>query len=205
MHVQCTIHFNVITTLLQAVPYSPPYTIRWGIDQSLVSHSLLSHGLCPLPPSSPLWATLRLPPPPSPPSPAPPSSCYQGDEETCDRGRLTVPLGCLWWHFHPDQDIFFVFLVRAACGVQKATNGFRAAEDERHIDYDTGESLFHNADRRELSVIQGSRPPIRYHSMRVEIAKPCQDDMVSARQFREFLFFKGSQVYPEYLIAYQRI
>jgi len=86
---------------------------KWGLDQVLVTRGLLATNLCLLPPNSPLWDQLDLSPPspynsssPLITSPSKSSSylgCYQGDERTCDRSTLRTKLGCLWWHFHPDQ------------------------------------------------------------------------------------------------------
>eukprot|EP00092_Neocalanus_flemingeri_P060747 GFUD01072885.1.p1 GENE.GFUD01072885.1~~GFUD01072885.1.p1 ORF type:complete len:327 (-),score=61.99 GFUD01072885.1:6-986(-) len=80
----------------------------WDIDQVMVSYSILSHGFCTLPDRSPLWTELRLTQPATSQAGeqdnlSPSSHCYKGDTQVCERGKESVPEGCLFWHFYPDQ------------------------------------------------------------------------------------------------------
>jgi hypothetical protein len=63
-------------------------------------------------------------------------------------------------------------------------------------------SVFHGRGYNLLETLPGygpgSRQPIRYHSLIGELGHCIE-------RFREFVVFESSLVYPEYLIAYQRV
>ena len=63
---------------------------------------------------------------------------------------------------------------------------------------DTGRPVFPQNIRRELAAIPRVSPPLHYHSLVVELGR-------SVTRYREFVLFHSERVYPEYLIAYQRV
>lgn len=73
-------------------------TSTWEVDQSVTTTALLKAGLCPPPPSSPVWGRLGLVPSPD----TTPSTCWRGQGWGECRARLLphapgMP-GCSWWH-----------------------------------------------------------------------------------------------------------
>ena len=66
----------------------------------MITHKYFT-GYCSIPSNNPLWKRLGLSPLPSDSVRA----CYKGEEETCHKDRRSVPKGCLWWHFHPNERV----------------------------------------------------------------------------------------------------
>ena len=98
-------------------------------------------------------------------------------------------------NFHPGEDIFYCFLVRVTCGACLQTKGL---DKERLRDVVTGQEVFLNNDRRELSRVPGATPTFSYHTLVVNLG-------AAVLRFREFISFSGIRIYPEYLIAYRRV
>ena len=61
---------------------------------------------------------------------------------------------------------------------------------------ETGQPIFPIA-KRELANVPRSSPPFPYHSLIAELGK-------TIVRYREFIFFHGDYVLPEYLLAYHR-
>ena len=86
----------------------------------------------------------------------------------------------------------------AACGATRLSRGLKRDQDPPVDDCDTGEQIFHTAERRELAQVPGSVPPIHYHSLAVQTGK-------ALKRFREFVIYDANRVYVEYLLAYRRV
>lgn len=90
---------------------------------------------------------------------------------------------------HPG-DLHYVFFCRAVLGHAART------EDGR-TELSTGKNLFAEASgQRELAPIEGSTLP--YHSLLVETGG-------AVKRYREIVLFHGERIYPEFLVAYQRV
>eukprot|EP01062_Namystynia_karyoxenos_P002381 TRINITY_DN1084_c0_g2_i1.p1 TRINITY_DN1084_c0_g2~~TRINITY_DN1084_c0_g2_i1.p1 ORF type:complete len:519 (+),score=78.34 TRINITY_DN1084_c0_g2_i1:91-1557(+) len=89
----------------------------------------------------------------------------------------------------PPSGLCYVFVCRAVCGCPVLT------KDGVQRDSDGGGDVFTDQWRRELVTIDGSSE--RYTSLLAELGG------IIAR-YREFVFFRGQLLYPEYLIAYAR-
>ena len=63
---------------------------------------------------------------------------------------------------------------------------------------DGGGACFATAQQRELSTVPGSSPAVHFHSLLAETGGRVQ-------RHREFIVFHGNYIYPEYLLAYQRV
>ena len=92
---------------------------------------------------------------------------------------------------HPNEDIFYCFVVRCACGW-----AIRTKDGTKCLDNDDLE-IHASKDKRELAIIPDTVPPERFHSLVVEKG-------AAVKRFREFVCFDKSQTYIEYLIAYKR-
>eukprot|EP00747_Dinoflagellata_sp_TGD_P006167 gnl/TRDRNA2_/TRDRNA2_115852_c1_seq1.p1 gnl/TRDRNA2_/TRDRNA2_115852_c1~~gnl/TRDRNA2_/TRDRNA2_115852_c1_seq1.p1 ORF type:complete len:343 (+),score=29.23 gnl/TRDRNA2_/TRDRNA2_115852_c1_seq1:50-1030(+) len=122
---------------------------------------------------------------------------------------------------HPDDDLFYCFVVRAACGATLTTKGLDQLcaacrsggtwsssaricavcgfdRDPPMADCDTGAILFETPERRELIQVPGSVPPIHFHSLLVETGK-------AVKRFRECIIYDANRIYAEYLLAYRRV
>ena len=60
------------------------------------------------------------------------------------------------------------------------------------------DSCAHAREKKELSVIDGTSPPIHYHSLLAELG-------AGVTRHREFLQYHAVRVYPAYLLAYKRV
>eukprot|EP00931_Biecheleriopsis_adriatica_P064798 TRINITY_DN39491_c0_g1_i1.p1 TRINITY_DN39491_c0_g1~~TRINITY_DN39491_c0_g1_i1.p1 ORF type:complete len:692 (+),score=108.85 TRINITY_DN39491_c0_g1_i1:112-2187(+) len=90
---------------------------------------------------------------------------------------------------HPG-DVHYVFFCRAVLGHAART------EDGR-FELSSGKPLFaESSDLRELATVEGSSLP--YHSLLVETGG-------ILKRYREVVIFHGERIYPEFLVAYQRI
>jgi hypothetical protein len=94
---------------------------------------------------------------------------------------------------HPG-DVYYVVLVRSILGYFVRTQ----SGDAKAKDMDFGENVFATPDRRELACIPKVVPPVHYHSMVVEMG-------AAVKRYREFVQFHEARLYPEYLLAYQRM
>jgi len=93
------------------------------------------------------------------------------------------------WPGHPGQ-VFYVFLCRVALGHHCRTL-------DGSTDMDTGTSLW-SSPQRELAAVPGTSPAEPYHSLLAEVG-------LRIKRYREFVVFHGERIYPEYLLAYQRV
>merc|ERR1711879_1104131 len=94
---------------------------------------------------------------------------------------------------HPG-DVFYVVLVRSILGYF-----VRTLSGEANVkDMDFGSDVFGNPNRTELSTIPSVVPPVHYHGLVVEMGK-------AVKRYREFVQFHEGRLYPEYLLAYQRV
>mmetsp|Transcript_72411 Transcript_72411/g.172572 ORF Transcript_72411/g.172572 Transcript_72411/m.172572 type:complete len:723 (+) Transcript_72411:107-2275(+) len=90
---------------------------------------------------------------------------------------------------HPGS-VFYIFVCRAVLGHLCRTK-------DAKTDLDSGATLW-SSHLRELSIIPGSSPSEPHHALLAEVGG-------AVMRFREFILFHGDRVYPEYLIAYQRV
>eukprot|EP00928_Gymnodinium_smaydae_P071327 TRINITY_DN5494_c0_g1_i1.p1 TRINITY_DN5494_c0_g1~~TRINITY_DN5494_c0_g1_i1.p1 ORF type:complete len:699 (-),score=67.15 TRINITY_DN5494_c0_g1_i1:383-2479(-) len=86
--------------------------------------------------------------------------------------------------------LYYVFFCRVVMGYY-----VRTSDGSKDMD-NTDKSIW-SSGNRELSVIQGSSPPVIHHSLIAETG-------VRIQRFREFILFHGDRIYPEYLVAYKR-
>lgn len=93
---------------------------------------------------------------------------------------------------HPGVELFYCLVVRAVCG-----SAVRTLDGKTSLE-DPTTPIYSSAERRELATIKGSSPPVRYHSLVVELGE-------ALKRFREFVIFEHTQCYVEYILAYQRI
>lgn len=89
---------------------------------------------------------------------------------------------------HPGQ-VFYVFLCRVMLGHFCVTKDGTTTE--------SGANLWSSA-QRELAYIPGTVPPEPFHALLAETGGRIQ-------RYREFITFHGDRIYPEYLVAYQRV
>jgi hypothetical protein len=89
-----------------------------------------------------------------------------------------------------EGDVFYVFICRVVLGCRVRTQDGSTDLDK------SGRSIW-SSQNRELSIIDGSSPPVIHHSLLAEIGGRIS-------RFREFIVFHGDRIYPEYLIAYKR-
>jgi hypothetical protein len=99
---------------------------------------------------------------------------------------------------HPREDLFYCFIVRAACGVCLRTRGIRQDKDPKIYDCDNGKALFHSAERRELAAVEGISPPVHHNTLVVETGK-------GLKRFREFVVYESQNLYIEYLVGFKRV
>jgi len=93
---------------------------------------------------------------------------------------------------HLGEDLFYMFIVRAAMGITVRTKDGQTDLDR------PSRQVFAAADRRELAEIPGMDPPLRFHSLVVELGG-------KVSRFREFVHFNSARFNVEYLVAYRRL
>mmetsp|Transcript_17342 Transcript_17342/g.38185 ORF Transcript_17342/g.38185 Transcript_17342/m.38185 type:complete len:389 (+) Transcript_17342:3-1169(+) len=93
---------------------------------------------------------------------------------------------------HPDEDLFYCFVVRCVAGWPIRTKDGKTNLDDRSV------SIHHDGDRRELAEIKGVEGHARYNSLIVEKG-------AAVKRFREFVVFDSTQTYCEYILAYRRV
>jgi hypothetical protein len=147
-----------------------------------------------------------------------PDSSYEfsGLEEL--HSRLYRPGG----HHHPEEDLFYCFVVRTISGWPIRTEDGMGDLDDPSTEWVyanelkdkrtlTHVSRMHcpnypkpcgicerdKLSRRELKEVSGVSPPVRYHMLVVEKGK-------ALLRFREFVCFDRAQTYCQYLLAYKR-
>eukprot|EP00929_Paragymnodinium_shiwhaense_P075215 TRINITY_DN38448_c0_g3_i1.p1 TRINITY_DN38448_c0_g3~~TRINITY_DN38448_c0_g3_i1.p1 ORF type:complete len:835 (+),score=209.77 TRINITY_DN38448_c0_g3_i1:101-2605(+) len=108
---------------------------------------------------------------------------------------------------HPDDDLFYCAVVRAAAGLPFHSTGlltkdYKIADPSKgevgQIDVQTKQEVFKNVDRRELADIPGVSPPLAYNSLAMHVGKALQ-------RFRELVIFTDKAVYVDYIVAYKRV
>jgi hypothetical protein len=115
-----------------------------------------------------------------------------------DDGTDDVLLNGLYTHCglkHPGN-VCYAIVCRAALGFPLYTKNGRFALDR------AGMGLYSNKDKRELTAIPGSQPPVSFHSLVVQ-AGPKSEGFALQRH-REFLVFNSNNILLEYVVAYQR-
>ena len=95
----------------------------------------------------------------------------------------------------PPGDLCYLLVCRVVLGQHART---QLLFSQGAVEMDTGRPVFPQNIRRELAAIPGVSPPLHYHSLVVELGR-------SVTRYREFVLFHSERVYPEYLIAYQRV
>lgn len=93
---------------------------------------------------------------------------------------------------HPGEDLFYSFVVRAAAGLP-----LRTLDGKRDLDRPSND-VFATEDQRELAEVPGVSPPLRFHSLVVELGG-------KIRRFREFVHFSSARFNVEYLVVYRRV
>jgi hypothetical protein len=113
---------------------------------------------------------------------------------------LHSALYCAGGNTHPREDIFYCFVVRAACGIPLSIRGLRAEANPdapRIHCCDTDFKVFFSDDRRVLATVEDIAPPTHYSSLVVELGK-------AVKRFREFVVYDSQNLYIEYLVAFKR-
>lgn len=105
-------------------------------------------------------------------------------------------------NYHPGEDMFYCFIVRATCGASLQISGLD--QDDRLRD-ETGRDVFLTPDRRELARVPGTSPAFSYHSLVVNLCTGKTSSKAAVARFREVVIFEGNRIYPEYLVAYKRV
>lgn len=93
---------------------------------------------------------------------------------------------------HPGEDLFYMFVVRAVGGIPTLTK-----DGEKDMDRPL-QNVFASAEKRDLSEVPGVTPPMRFHSLVVELGD-------KIKRFREFVHFDSSRLIVEHLVAYKRV
>jgi hypothetical protein len=97
---------------------------------------------------------------------------------------------------HPGK-VFYIFLCRVTLG-----HFCRTKDASKNLD--TSGSLW-ASEKRELAPIPGSSPPEPYHGLVAEMGGILQPGGDGRHSYREFVAYHGDRIYPEYLLAYQRV
>jgi hypothetical protein len=102
---------------------------------------------------------------------------------------------------HPGR-VFYLVVCRVVTGyIVRTTKSLR--QDANMKSADTGEPIFPTIRRRvwtrELTAVTGVDPPVIHHTLLAE-----DHTRGGPYRYREFVVFQNANVYPEYLIAYQR-
>ena len=102
---------------------------------------------------------------------------------------------------HPGR-VFYLLVCRVATGYIVRTQK-SLLQDINIKSADTGEPIFpkihHRVWTRELTAVTGVNPPVIHHTLLAE-----DHARGGSYRYREFVVFQNANVYPEYLIAYQR-
>eukprot|EP00931_Biecheleriopsis_adriatica_P087170 TRINITY_DN61677_c0_g1_i1.p1 TRINITY_DN61677_c0_g1~~TRINITY_DN61677_c0_g1_i1.p1 ORF type:complete len:514 (+),score=84.69 TRINITY_DN61677_c0_g1_i1:154-1695(+) len=103
-----------------------------------------------------------------------------------------------------DCDVCYVFLARVVLGC------IAQVGQKRNVRLHTNENIF-AAGTRELAFIPGAQTPTHFHSEVAEIDPAYAagrdthtETSGNKLRFREFILFRPTLIYPEYLIAYRR-
>jgi hypothetical protein len=94
---------------------------------------------------------------------------------------------------HPGN-IYYVMLVRNIMGIAVRTRSGEA--NVKDMDYN--QPVYGTDKKTELATVPNVSPPTHYHSLLVEMG-------AAVKRYREFVQFHEGRLYPEYLLAYERI
>jgi len=94
---------------------------------------------------------------------------------------------------HPGN-VYYVMLVRNIMGIAARTKSGEVGVK----DIDFNQPVFATDQKTELACIPNVVPPTHYHSLLVELG-------AAVRRYREFVQFHEGRLYPEYLLAYERV
>jgi hypothetical protein len=92
---------------------------------------------------------------------------------------------------HP-QRVYYVFVCRVVAG-----RFCRTSDGETQMDAPSRSTLW-SSSKRELAAIPGTLPPEPFHALIAEVGG-------RINRHREIVSFHGDRIYPEYLLAYQRV
>ncbi|CAK9088764.1 Serine/threonine-protein kinase EDR1 (MAPKK kinase EDR1) (Protein ENHANCED DISEASE RESISTANCE 1) (AtEDR1) (Serine/threonine/tyrosine-protein kinase 10) [Durusdinium trenchii] len=114
--------------------------------------------------------------------------------------RLYRPGG----HQHPGHDVFYCFVARVTCGATFVTKALKDSAGQlrggslpKVYDFDSDFQVFANAERRELTTVPNSSPPVRYHTLLAELGP-------AIGRHREVISYLSNGAYPAFLLAYVR-
>jgi hypothetical protein len=95
--------------------------------------------------------------------------------------------------------VFYILVCRVALGhhvrTQQMITPPMRVNKASPTSTDTGRPVFPQT-YRELDTVAGVYPPVHYHSLLADVSPPAR--------YREFIVFHSENIYPEYLLAYQR-
>jgi hypothetical protein len=104
----------------------------------------------------------------------------------------------LYSHAHHPGHVFYNLACRVTLGhAVRTQSGALTGSTCRSMD-DFSVACFPPANTRELAQVGGVEPPVHYHALIAETGK-------TIARYREFVCFHGKFVYPEYVLAYQRV
>jgi len=92
----------------------------------------------------------------------------------------------------PAYGVFYVLFCRVILG-----SPVRTQDGEYDMDQRPQVSVW-SSEQRELAAIPKSSPPINFHSLLAEKGG-------KLKRYRELIVYHGTHIYPEYVVAYQRI
>ena len=104
---------------------------------------------------------------------------------------------------HPN-DVFYVIVCRAILGHHVVTRDGKRQADSTDLVFSMDGS-----NKSELANMPFGDPPQPYHSLVADICPHLSSSGIQAcqcclKRFREFVIFHGENIYPEFLLAYQR-
>merc|ERR1711879_265849 len=100
---------------------------------------------------------------------------------------------------HPQEDLFYCFIVRTAGGICLKTRGIKRDKEPNIYDCDDEDkALFATQDRRELVAVPGVSPPVNYNTLIVETGR-------ALKRFREIVVYDSQHLYIEYVVAFKRL
>lgn len=92
---------------------------------------------------------------------------------------------------HPGR-VYYLLVCRVALGHHVRTRN----HGQRATCCDSSHPIF-PISARELAAVPNITPPVHYHSLLADV-------IASGKRYREVIVFHSEQIYPEYLVAYQR-
>lgn len=108
-----------------------------------------------------------------------------------DLHKLLATGGSSFKSWPPGSNIYYAFVCRAVLG-------YPIVEDTGRVD-----SHFVSAQKTALINIPNSDPKLAYHSL-IGTVMPSKSGNPLKLRFKEYVLYEHNQVYPEYLLAYER-